>query len=479
MRYGIDYALGLLDARWGSELAEDRASALEENAELRVNAWRIRTVMNLARGNALEGRRCSRRAELLEAQDGPKERYGGTTIGVKMVLCASLDDLAGVKATLQPLAAFAAKHPGWRPTYMLGKACCASLQGDPTSALAHLDSAFELSAGRAWSFAGVAKAVRVRILSRIGRREEATSFARAALRIAREQQTERTVLGTDAAPLLAASGHLEEAEQTLREVFAHAEQARARGFAMGAIHEAAARVALVAGDVARFESHVASCTREYELSRNPALGGRLMLLFDEARALGVYARDAQPPVPPSIRPVVINTEVETIHSRIVECIDGSDRGRCALTLLLQATSSVNGYLYAAAKDDRMPLLAALPEVPPEQSVIQWVERCARSWLEPSNLDDVTESADPEQEVTLSSDEVGTLDAVPGQHTDSEGRHYTAVPLYDSAPSGPRRLAAVFVPEVVPLQGIVLPQSLTQTIARDLIEFGDADGWAAP
>jgi hypothetical protein len=131
------------------------------------------------------------------------------------------------------------------------------------------------------------------------------------------------------------------------------------------------------------------------------------------------------------------------------------------------------------------LLAALPDSAPDASLAPWVERCARSWVEPVGLEEatvserlaevVTETAEPEHEVTATRDDPETLGAVSVHHVDSEGRQYTAIPLYDVS-SGQRRLAAAFVPEAAPLQGMHLSRPLTLTIARDLIEFGDASGW---
>jgi len=474
VRYGIEHVLGMLDARWGAEAAEDRASLLEERSEMRVNAWRIRALMQVARGNALEGRRCSRRAELLETQHGPKERYGGSTVGVMTIVYARIRDATGVKSQLQPLAALAAKHPGWRPTLALGRASYTWLLGDLPGALAHIEQALEVGLPGRWSFFGVAAGVRVRLLNQLGRNDEALTLARTYLKLCQEQELESSVLLMDTALVFSSLGEHEEAQQQLEILFRQAEAGKAKGLAMGSVYEVAAWLALGRRDMAAFESFRQACTRDYELSRNPALGARIAALIDEARELGMYASDTLLPLPPSILPAAENTEFDTIHSRIVECLDAADRARCSLTLLLQSTPSCTGYLYATSPERTLKLLAALPDPPADPGLQPWVERCAKSWTDRRDLDDVTVAESGPADETISSD-VGTLEEVSVHYVDTDFRPYTAMPLWD-AQGGARNLIAVFVLEVRANERVNLPKALTAAIARELLDHGDAYGW---
>jgi hypothetical protein len=474
VRYGLEHVLGMLDARWGAEAAEDRASLLEERSEMRVNAWRIRALMHLSRGNALEGRRCSRRAELLEAQNGPKERYGSSTVGVMANVYARLGDPTGLKSQLQPLAALAAKHPGWRPTHLLARASYSWLLGDLPGALATIEEALELGGPTRWSFFGVAAGVRVRLLYQLGRHAEAVSAGRAYLELCREQELEATVLLMDTAVVLSLSGEHDEAQRALEALFVQAEAGKAKGLAMGCVYEVGAWLALRRRDTVAFESCRQSCTREYEISRNPVLGARVSALIEQARELGMYASDAALPLPPSILPVEI-TEYDTIHSRIVECIDAADRARCSLTLLLQSTPSCTGYLYGTQPDRTLKLLASLPDAPTDPGLGSWIERCANGWTDRSDLDEVTVSESASGEETLSSD-VGTVEEISAAHyVDPDYRPYTALPLWDSRGAA-RTLIGVFVLEVRPSERVNLPPALVAAIARELLDHGDAYGW---
>jgi hypothetical protein len=282
------------------------------------------------------------------------------------------------------------------------------------------------------------------------------------------------MLCLDAAIALSHCGFHEEAFDVLRPTFAEAESYGAKGLALGSLYEASARVALEARDMARFESYLESCANEYAISRNPNLGTRVAAIIEEARDRGLYPSEAALPLPPSIQPAPINTEADTIHSRIVECLDASDRARCALTLLLQSTSSSAGFLYGTGSDRTLKLLAALPDAPTDPGLAAWVERCARSWVEVRNLDEVTVSASDNLDETLSA-EVGTLDEISIHYVDADARPYTAIPLYDLRGTG-RCLAAVFVLEVPIAEIVRLSKLLTTTIARELIEHEDAGGW---
>jgi hypothetical protein len=197
-------------------------------------------------------------------------------------------------------------------------------------------------------------------------------------------------------------------------------------------------------------------------------------LIDEARERGLYASDTLLPLPPSILPAAENTEFDTIHSRIVECLDAADRARCSLTLLLQSTPSCTGYLYATSPERTLKLLAALPDPPADPGLEPWVERCAKSWTDRRDLDDVTVAESGPADETISSD-VGTLEEVSVHYVDTDFRPYTAMPLWD-AQGGARNLIAVFVLEVRANERVNLPKALTAAIARELLDHGDAYGW---
>jgi hypothetical protein len=175
----------------------------------------------------------------------------------------------------------------------------------------------------------------------------------------------------------------------------------------------------------------------------------------------------------SIRPVANESEYETVHSRIAECVDGSDRARCALTLLLQATVSSAGYLYGMGEGRRLQLLAALPDAPTDDAIGRWLERYAQAWMEPNaEMDEVTLSGGGSASDTT---ETGGSEPSIARHLDHDGRWLEAAPLFHE--NGKERcLAALFVLQTGPRERLILPRELSATIARELLDRGDAAGW---
>jgi hypothetical protein len=123
IRLGIHYLLGLVDASMGMASAEKHAQLLEADREHRVNAWRVRVSLHLNQGNAEEARKCMRRAELLQLQEGDEQRYIGTSAGFELIAHAMIGDLIGVKRALDAVATLAEHYPGWRPVNATTTGC--------------------------------------------------------------------------------------------------------------------------------------------------------------------------------------------------------------------------------------------------------------------------------------------------------------------------------------------------------------------
>src|SRR5262249_8321910 len=151
-----------------------------------------------------------------------------------------------------------------------------------------------------------------------------------------------------------------------------------------------------------------------------------------------------------------------------ECLDRLDRGRCALTLLLQTTTSASGLLYATASFGALELLASLPEGLSEPRMQEWAERYARTAFEQEQYDATTADG-----AEASSDAAGGPGAeLPPLYRDRDGRLWKAQPLLEG-----RVLAGLLV---MPVDGAetVLPSELCTEIAGQLLEHGDVTGWRA-
>jgi hypothetical protein len=272
------------------------------------------------------------------------------------------------------------------------------------------------------------------------------------------------------------AGEYAEAVARLQPGIEQAEQLGRLGFSSGVLYEARARLAIGMHDREAFETYARRCEREYERAKNPALGTQLTQLHEQAQAAGVYTANTAYVAPRSLSPAAPETELESIHSRIAECVDAADRARCALTLLLEATNSVTGYLYEFGADRQARLVAALPDVPSDAGIEGWVEQHANAWWNPSHADDATAdgtSSSTTADVTGGSSATADPDAnAAPRYIDLDGRTLEPVLLIGDVASR-RVLAGVLVLQTTPEQRIFPPRSLCATIAHELLAHGDA------
>jgi Protein kinase domain/AAA ATPase domain len=487
LHLGLHQLLGLYKAVYGIESAEEHAELLESSRALRVNAWRIRAHLQLAIGNAAEANRCLRRAELLQIQDGLKERYLNAMTGTELLLRSRLGDLMGVKSQLPTLAHLAAQFPNWRPVELLGRSRYHELQGELETALDHAVKGVALARPGMHSFFSALAASHVRILHGLQRLEEARRTALRYLNDCEQNDLGAPDLPLRAALVLADSGDCEQAVRVLAPLIEEGEQLGRVGLALGGIYEARARIAIAANDSTAFRTYAERCAREYQKSRNPALGLELAALFDRARERGLMPSEAAKDIGESLRPVPVETEIDTLHSRFEECLDRAERARCAITLLLENAFSNRGYLYGIGPAGSVQLLAALPEPPNDTGVLHWVERCARALLreaqsaELPGADVRTQTAEddaavqtetqPGEERTLTGSPA-EAEANPYEYTDLDGLSLEAIPIRH----GLGRNAGVIgflVVETAPGHHVYIPASLAAGVAGELLERGDA------
>ena len=186
-------------------------------------------------------------------------------------------------------------------------------------------------------------------------------------------------------------------------------------------------------------------------------------MCEAARQSQLATSEPSPEIRDWLQLPAAETEYDTVHRRMLECFDESDRARVALTLLLQATDSDAGYLYGVTPD-RLVLLAALPEVSSDPGLSGWLTaRLAASF------DSLAAEGD-ETAVDETRSEEG------GRYLDRDGRPLEPVFLLDRE-SEPARIAAVLALHV-PRGSFTLPaEALLKQLAHELIEHGDVPGLA--
>jgi hypothetical protein len=267
-----------------------------------------------------------------------------------------------------------------------------------------------------------------------------------------------------AALALARFGHYDEALRVLGCALDVAEAQGRTGYALGMLYETRAQIALWMNDRENFDAAVLRCAQGYEPDKYPAMRSMLARLVDEGRQHGVTPNEAVASIRDSTRPSTSETEYETIHSRIAECVDLTDRARCALTLLLQSTLSSTGYLYGTSQGQNLQLLAALPDQPSAE-LEHWIGHYAREALQTE--DDETGS--------LTGDFGEAPDLAPARFVDPDGRAFDAALLFDDAKEG-RVLVAALVLQVDALSRSLPSHDLRTRIAHELMLHGDVLGW---
>lgn len=470
---GTEFAIGLIEARLAMENAELRARALDQRPLLRVNALRIRTTYQLAMGNLAEARKHARRAELMQAQQGSIERFGATTHGMDLLLYANLGDTKGVLGTLRAVSMLARKHPGWRPVELLGRSRYAELQGDLAGALVLTREGIAELPHAGHPFYPMLAASEVRLLDKLGRVDEAALRAdlyRASIQLSDHPAPD---LELEASLAYAKLGRFEDAVAALDHLIAVDVRQGSAGMYAAEHYEARARVAIWMHDRAGFEHYAERAGREFEKAQNPDLSARVSQLYDEAHEQGVCPINDVLATMDLLVPSQSESQYESIHSRISECIDARDRAQCALTLLLQSTFSQNGWLFALDREAAPSLLAGVPGEPTDPRISGWVTQCALDWAATSES---TETLEATRSATLTD----TMDAEEHalyRYVDQEGHNLEAALLTVATENG-RCLVAVLVMQITPPNRARPPEHLCTSVARALHDHGDVAGMAA-
>jgi tetratricopeptide (TPR) repeat protein len=470
IRLVLLYSLGLFEASMGSGKTEQYAQVLEGDREHRVSAWRVRVLMHLNQGNAEEARKCLRRAELLQLQDGGEQRYLGTSSGLELIAYAQAGDLLGVKSAVEAVAVLAERCEGWQPLLRYGLCYQLWLRGDLEGAIAMLLPAFEIARPGRHPYFSIVAAAHVALLGALGRDDEALSLGESyaeTCRCERLTPDDRFVY-VELAQVLARKGEHRRALDMIDAVVAEGQRLRMAGLSLGLLYEARARIAICMRDRPLFERSAELCAIEYKKGRNPVLGQKLARLMEEARK----NRAAPSEPPPQVKLLLAvtqqhETEHDTINSRILECVDGSDRARCALTMLLQSTESCVGYLYGAW-EGRVEVLAALPDVPAEEGLGSWVQECIQAEIDAGA--GATLTADADAEADHSEHEVAS------RYIDQEGRYFQSV-LLVAMHQQQLSIAGVLALQIVAAPRSLPKKELLEEIGAVLLEQGDVGGVA--
>jgi hypothetical protein len=462
---GVQFMLGLLEGSLGIPRAEQRAEALERDRAYRVSAWRLRMLLHLNQGNVDEARRCQRRAELAHLQESSEQRYLGMGVNFESTAFAVAGDLLGVKSSIDTLTELTRRYARWAPFFHNATARYRWLQGDLEGALESVVNGLQLAKPLDHNAFCVLAGAHVLLLCELERIDEALAHGREYYALCQREELIATGHGVSVglAYALARSNEHAEAGRVLDAAIAQRRGLGCAGLALGALYEARVRIAIWASDRASVAQFAELCAAEYRTAHNPTLIARFARLLEEAKRRELEPTDTALEIRELMEPDESSSlSFNTIHTRMLECVDESDRARCALTLLLQSTESNTGYLFGI-RHGRIELLAALPESAGDERIRKWADQCVHREI--AAQVDATVSGESEGPIQFEN---------APRYTDADGNVFEPFFLTESRARGDRIAALLAVP--VPQGARCVPdRELLADLASELITHGDVTG----
>jgi hypothetical protein len=261
------------------------------------------------------------------------------------------------------------------------------------------------------------------------------------------------------------------ASELVRPGLEYFERIGATGFALGRFEEARARIALASDDQPTFRSCIERCALEYRKTGNADLVARVSRLVDQAdqqRLLESALVHELTSTPPQRQP----TRTDTLHARLVECVDKPERASCALSWLLQSAEASRGHLFGV-DGDGLTLLASLPDNALDPALKPWL----KGWLDNGSSAETTQEILPikPSDLNWGAESKTVTEESVERFIAADGCRYEAFMLTAELGSGQRRLAALLVLELDRTSHRSPPPLLLATIAHELLAQHDVTG----
>jgi hypothetical protein len=351
----ITYVAALIEILLGLPAASERIDLLERDALFEVNAWRLRTLHALQRGDNDTADRCERRSELLEMRNPRIEFFKGTDVWWESLAYIEIGDVASLRQTLDRLDAMAAKFRWWITPPMLARGHILRLRGDAPAAVEVFREALSRPETAEVTMGTCLERGYLMALTECGRVREARVRGAAILENTRVKG--RTVLAAQlhyamAAVELAGRDYIAALEHLQAVAEIRERWPLAEVFA-GACHELRARIAIAMRDQESFQAAADQCATSFVISRNATLIARHQrLLQDAERArLRLPAAVYQTPALYSGGAMTLEATTMTVESgrvRIKATIEGSsfeERVSQVLSFATKHGSVKNAMLY--------------------------------------------------------------------------------------------------------------------------------------
>jgi type II secretory pathway predicted ATPase ExeA len=399
-RLGALYVLASWEAMHGRPEAFEFLGELREQPGERANAWRLQATYHLMQGDVAEAQACQRRAELLSLQDGAGQVYPGTGLLNEAMAYALLDDLDGLKQLVDVTRGHAERFPHWRPMLQFVECHCRRLRGDIAEALQLAESMVSLAPPG--SHLGCARfaSAHVWLSSAAGNLERAATLGLNYLQVFRDQQCQLRDcfdLARATAEALALTGRAPEAVSLAEATIDALQNAKIQGIALGCCYETRARVALAMRDKPSFVEWAERCAAIYTRYDNRALSAKYGRLLQQARSEG-WVDSEQIAAPVEAPSNQSSDELEgTQFSRMAECLNASERARCALLIMLEHSGAREGHLYAFV-EGRLARLASVSETEPGPGLAELLERYVAAELTIADITATSSDGDEDEEV---------------------------------------------------------------------------------
>jgi hypothetical protein len=333
------YCAAMDEAKQGKAAALSRVAPLDKTEGFAALAWHVRMLSHIYNGRTAEAARCRERMELLVIEHNRPITLLAMSVLYEGWAYEMCEDLTGLKSALEQVEQEATRFAGWQPWAVLYRGDVNRLRGDLQAAYECYEQANAMTAPGKHQVWPHAAERRVRALGQLGRLSESIALGKALVQFGEAEDLEPVNLLRFYIALAlseAQAGSCEDAAQHIAAALRCAAHEGIGGVPLGIVHEAAARVAIHAGDAAAFEQACQAAASCLLSGDNPALTAKYERLRQEARAAGVArAASRRTPVPPA----------DPVFTRLRSARDYAERAALALEFVASKLSAQAGAVF--------------------------------------------------------------------------------------------------------------------------------------
>ncbi|HKP57959.1 MAG TPA: protein kinase [Polyangiales bacterium] len=431
----LTYYLALEQAQLGSPAVLAHADFIATDPAFEALAWHLRMVKHLYSGEALRAEACRERAELLSLRHPDTLNQLMASILYETEAHALSANLIALKTALPQLEQLARHSSGWRAFSQTIRGEYEMLCGRHERACEDFERVLDFArpgAHTAWSRTASSY---VANLNAMGEYARAIAFGEQACRDSAQHRVNPlygVLLRAGVARAYAELGDHERARVEVEHVLTEAAELEMTGVPLGCIYEAAARVALCAGDTGRFEHALEQTRTHYTQGGSEAVAAKYHRLMSNA-----FRRWSMPAAAPTPEP---NQVADQFSKQWTTGQNAHERAQLALSAVLADCAANGGGLYGTCAGSLL-LMAASGTFEREEAT-----RLAQQQL--------------------------TQALSAGDETVCESMGELTKPILLTATSGDRTLVVGVIVLTNPPADRPLPWSLLQAVGRALLESAD-------